>query len=161
LPEYQTVAVSVDRLYTAIATLKYTDARASLGSVDDEAGQRWTMTARTDYADSLPVTKINATYDRGFPLALGHSSIWLRSAAGLSPQSVDEPFANFYFGAFGNNYVDHRDEKRYREYYAFPGIPIDGMSGRNFAKSMVEWNLPPLRFKRAGTPGFYVSWMRP
>ena len=26
---------------------------------------------------------------------------------------------------------------------------------------MVEWNLPPLRFRRAGTPGFYVSWMRP
>jgi hypothetical protein len=161
LPFAQTVAVDVNQLYTAIATLKYTDAHASLGSVDDEAGQRWSVTARADSPDRSPVTKVYATYDRGFPLALGHSSIWTRSAAGLSPHSPDDPFANFYFGAFGNNYVDHRDEKRYREYYAFPGIDIDGISGRNFGKSMVEWNLPPVRFKRAGTPGFYVSWMRP
>jgi hypothetical protein len=161
LPFAQTVAINVNQLYTAIATLKYTDAHASLASVDDEAGQRWSVTARADSPDRSPVTKVYATYDRGFPLALGHSSIWVRSAAGLSPQSSDDPFANFYFGAFGNNYVDHRDEKRYREYYAFPGIPIDAISGRNFGKSMVEWNLPPVRFKRAGTPGFYVSWMRP
>jgi hypothetical protein len=26
---------------------------------------------------------------------------------------------------------------------------------------MVEWNLPPIRFRRAGTPGFYLSWVRP
>ena len=26
---------------------------------------------------------------------------------------------------------------------------------------MVEWNLPPLRFRRAGTPGFYLTWARP
>lgn len=161
LPDFQTVSVNVDHLYTAIATLKYTDARASVGSVDQEAGQRWSMTGRTDYVNSSPVAKIYATYDRGFPLTLGHSSIWLRTAAGLSPQSLDEPFANFYFGAFGNNYVDRYDEKRYREYYAFPGVPLDAISGRNFGKSMVEWNLPPFRFRRAGTPGFYVSWMRP
>ena len=161
LPESQNVPVNVDRLYTAIASVKYTDAHASVGSVDDEAGQRWSVTARTDYVNSSPVAKIYATYDRGFPLALGHSSIWVRTAAGLSPQSADEPFANFYFGAFGNNYVDHREEKRYREYYAFPGVAIDEISGRNFGKSVIEWNLPPVRFSRAGTPGFYVSWMRP
>jgi hypothetical protein len=26
---------------------------------------------------------------------------------------------------------------------------------------MIEWNLPPIRFRRAGTPGFYASWLRP
>ena len=26
---------------------------------------------------------------------------------------------------------------------------------------MVEWNLPPLRFRRAGSPGFYATWARP
>ncbi len=161
LPDFQNVAVAVDRLYTAIASLTYTDAHASLGSVDDEAGERWSLVARADDANSSAFAKVYATYDHGFPLPLGHSSIWVRSAAGLSPQGRDEPFANFYFGAFGNNYVDHGAEQRYREYYAFPGASIDGVAGRNFAKSMIEWNLPPLRFRRAGTPGFYVSWLRP
>ncbi len=26
---------------------------------------------------------------------------------------------------------------------------------------MLEWNLPPMRFKRVGTPGAYLSWLRP
>ena len=26
---------------------------------------------------------------------------------------------------------------------------------------MLEWNLPPLRFRRAGKPGFYLTWARP
>ena len=25
----------------------------------------------------------------------------------------------------------------------------------------MEWNLPPLHFRRVGTPGFYLTWMRP
>ena len=60
-----------------------------------------------------------------------------------------EPFANFFFGGFGNNYVDHDDEKRYRETYAFPGAELNEIGGRNFLKSTVELNLPPLRFQRA------------
>ena len=28
-------------------------------------------------------------------------------------------------------------------------------------RSTIEWNLPPWRFRRAGTPGFYLAWMRP
>jgi hypothetical protein len=92
---------------------------------------------------------------------MGHSSIWLRNAAGLSPQNREEPFANFYFGGFGNNYVDHQTEQRYREYYSLPGAELNEIGGRNFTKSMVEWNLPPLHFSRAGTPGFYLTWMRP
>src|SRR4030095_14476060 len=84
-----------------------------------------------------------------------------RNAAGFSPQHRDEPFANFYFGGFGNNYIDHLNEQRYREYYALPGAELNEIGGRNFTKTMLEWALPPIRFSRAGTPGFYLSWMRP
>ena len=28
-------------------------------------------------------------------------------------------------------------------------------------KSAVEWTLPPWRFARLGTPGFYATWLRP
>jgi hypothetical protein len=106
-------------------------------------------------------TKVRGRYDAGVPLPLGHSSVWFRNAAGFSPRDRGEAFANFYFGGFGNNYVDHRDEQRYREYAALPGAEINEIGGRNFVKSIVEWTVPPLRFSRAGTPGFYLSWLRP
>jgi hypothetical protein len=104
---------------------------------------------------------MRGTYDYGIPVAISHSSVWLRGAGGFSPQGADQPFANFYFGGFGNNYVDYRDEKRYREYGSFPGTEINEIGGRNFLKGTAEWNLPPLRFSRAGTPGLYASWIRP
>ena len=42
-----------------------------------------------------------------------------------------------------------------------PGAELNEIGGRNFAKSTIEWNLPPLHFRRVGTPGFYLTWMRP
>jgi hypothetical protein len=161
LPEYQNVPVRVDRLLSLAGTLAFTNVRSSLGSVDDEKGHRWSVTVRDDVVHDSSFTKVYGTFDIGAALPIGHSSVWLRSAAGLSPQRADEPFANFYFGGFGNNYVDHQEEKRYREYYALPGSELNAVGGRNFAKSTVEWNLPPLHFSRAGTPGFYLTWMRP
>jgi hypothetical protein len=71
------------------------------------------------------------------------------------------PFANFYFGGFGNNWVDYRDEKRYREWYSLPGATLNEIAGANFVKSTAEWNLPPWRLQRVGTPGLYAAWLRP
>ena len=161
LPEYQNVTVQVDHLYSFGGSLAYTDVRSSLGNVDDEKGFRWTLSSRNDVVASSLFTRVHTAYDQGLALPIPHSSIWFRTAAGFAPQNAAEPFANFYFGGFGNNYVDYRDEKRYHEYYAFPGVDLNEIGGRNFAKSTVEWNLPPLRFARVGTPGFYLTWMRP
>jgi hypothetical protein len=155
------VAVAVDRLAILQAKLSYTDVRKSLGYVDDERGQRWSAVARTDYVDGLVVPKVYGTYDYGVALPLGHSSIWSRSAAGFSPRDRDLPFANFFFGGFGNNWVDHGDEKRYRDWYSFPGAELNAIGGRNFIKSALEWNAPPWRFRRVGIPAFYATWARP
>ena len=161
LPEFQNVAVTVGRFASAQAKLTYTDVRRSLGYVDDEQGQRWGIVARTEYVDGAVLPKVLGTYDRGAALPLGHSSVWSRSAAGLSLRSNDTPFDNFYFGGFGNNWVDHLDEKRYREWYSFPGAQLNEIGGRNFLKSTLEWNAPPWRFRRAGIPAFFASWARP
>lgn len=161
LPQYQNVPVVVDRLYSAEAELKYTNLRSSLGHVDDEKGQTWSAIAHTDYANESPFVRIHGTYDVGVPVSSAHSSIWLRNAAGFSPQDPAEPFANFFFGGFGNNWVDHGEIKRYREYYAFPGAQLNEIGGRNFVRSLVEWSLPPVRFASAGTPGFYLGFLRP
>ena len=161
LPEYQNVAVAVDRLATVETKLSYTDVRKSLGYVDDESGRRWSAVVRGDYVDGRLVPKISGSYDQGVALPIGHSSVWSRSTAGFSPQSRDLPFANFFFGGFGNNWIDRLDEKRYREWGTFPGLALNEIGGRNFVKSTAEWNLPPWRFRRAGIPGFYASWARP
>jgi hypothetical protein len=161
LPEYQNVPVIVDKLLTVVGDLSYTNVRSSLGNVDQEKGQRWSLVVREDVVAETLFTKVRGRYDLGVQLPLAHSSIWVRNAAGFSPQSRSEPFANFYFGAFGNNYVDHKDEQRYREYQSLPGLEINEAGGRNFVKSVVEWTAPPVRFSRAGTPGFYLTWVRP
>ena len=161
LPEYQNVAVDINRLYSMRVKLAFTDVRNSLGYVDDETGRRWSIVANGNYIDGATVPRLYGTVDRGWALPAGHSSFWMRTAAGFSPSASSQPFANFYFGGFGNNWVDRGNEKRYREYYSFPGAALNEIAGRNFVKSTAEWNLPPLRFQHAGTPGFYATWLRP
>ncbi len=99
-------------------------------------------------------------YDVGAPVPLRNSSLWLRTAAGWSPADRNEPFANFFFGGFGNNGLDYQDPKRYRDPERFPGIEIDEVGGTNYTKALLDWNLTPLRFRRVGTVGFYASWLR-
>jgi hypothetical protein len=135
--------------------------RNSLGYVDDETGKRWSVAGQADDVDGTTIPIVFGTFDRGWALGPGHSSVWLRNAAGFTTGDLNSPFANFFFGGFGNNYVDHRDEKRYREYYSFPGVELNAIPGRTFVKSILEWNLPPLRFAHAGTPGFHATWLRP
>ena len=161
LPEYQNVPVDVGTLVTLRSALTFSDTRHSLGYVDEESGRRWSFGFRTDVVDGDAFPRIQGTYDRGAALPLGHSSIWVRSAAGMSPRNRSLPFANFYFGGFGNNYVDHGDEKRYRQIESFPGAELNEIPGRNFVKGMLEWNLPPWRFRRMGTPGLHATWLRP
>ena len=161
LPDYQNVPVDVDTLVTLKAGLEYTYVRNSLGYVDEETGRKWSVQLSTEIADGEAFPKLHGTFDRGAGLRLSHSSLWLRTAAGYSPRRRSEPFANFFFGGFGNNYVDREDEKRYRHLESFPGAELNEIGGRNFAKGIVEWNLPPWRFARVGTPGLHATWLRP
>jgi hypothetical protein len=42
-----------------------------------------------------------------------------------------------------------------------PGFGIDDISGKNFGRELVEWDLPPIVFESLGTPAFYLNWLRP
>jgi hypothetical protein len=79
---------------------------------------------------------------------------------GSSSGERADPFANFYFGGFKNNYVDSRTIQRYRQYHTFPGFGIDEISGRSFVRELVEVNLPPLLFANVGTPSAHATWLR-
>ena len=160
LPNNQNVPTSFENLASAKAGLTYTDTRKSLGSVDHEKGFRWDAVGYADYADGDFVPKIRGGFDFGFALPWKHSSVWLYNSAGVSGGDRDNSLANWYLGGFGNNYVDDGDIKRYRNFYSFPGFNIDEIDGQNFAKSVLEWNLPPINLEEVGTPSFYLTWIR-
>jgi len=160
LPNNQNVPTSFAELASMAADIRYTHTRKSLGAVDHEKGFRWNTTGFMDYADSELVAKFYAGFDFGFALPWKHSSVWLYNAAGIAGGDRDNTLSNWYFGAFGNNYVDDREVKRYREFNSFPGFEIDQIQAQNFAKSVLEWNLPPVTFEEVGTPSFYLTWMR-
>ena len=134
--------------------------RASLGAVDYEKGFKWDIISNNNYVNKRIVPLVNTNFDYGFPLLLNHSSIWLRSSAGTSFGEYNDPFANFYFGGFGNNWIDNQHEKQYRNFYSFPGVELNDVNGKNFAKILLEWNIPPLRFSNLGFPSFYFPWVR-
>lgn len=161
LPDFQNVEAAFDKLLTAEAELTYSDLRGSLGQVDDEAGYEWGLFAHLYHANDDVFPGLYGKFDFGFPLPLAHSSIWLRSAAGGSSGDRDSSLANAYFGGFGNNYVDSGEAKRYRDVLSLPGFEINEIPGRSFVKSMLEWNLPPIRFENLGTRSLYARWGRP
>ena len=161
LPDYQNVprtSTDCSRRACACATSDY---RNSLGDVDDEKGLAWELGFLGDrvtgdlfpnaYADARP---------RAGPAAQPLVDVAAQRRGLGTGGDRDEPFANFYFGGFGNNWVDHGDEKRYREYTASPGRDQRDRR-RELRQAMVEWNLPPLRFRRVGTPGCFLTWARP
>jgi hypothetical protein len=93
-------------------------------------------------------------------LPWNNSSAWLYSSAGVSLGDRGNALDYFYFGAFGNNFVDYEEVKRYRTYDSFPGFKIDQIAASNFVKSIFEINLPPIRFENVGTSSYYLSSMR-
>jgi len=171
LPDNQNVATSAgfDQLVTGSSDLHYTNLRTSMGAPDFVKGVEAWGGVRTN---GVRFVRGGEASWRGYPFVDGgfsagalvpgvrNSSLWLRTAAGYASGDREEPFANFYFGGFGNNWVDHQEPKRYRDPYSFPGAEIDAVGGTNFARAMLDWNLPALRFRRAGTLALYASWAR-
>ena len=161
LPNAQNIDTTFTRLVTGEVGLRYTDVRRSLGAVDDEKGLAWSLLYTGNRVTGEITPQFRGTLDYGFALPLAHSSLWLRTAGGFADGAHNATVANFYFGGFGNNYVDDGPVKRYREYYSLPGFGLQEVSGLNFVKELVEWNLPPVVFETAGTPGLYLTWLRP
>jgi hypothetical protein len=160
LPEYQDVAAPYEELLSFGGDLGYEHLRRSLGAVEDEMGTTWGVALRGNYANRTRYARVRVDAARGFLLPLDHSSLWFRASAGtsLAGRRVDA-LANFYFGGFGNNWVDHRGIRQFRETESFAGIDINAAGGANYARVQAEWTTPPLRFRRVGIPSFYARWV--
>lgn len=158
LPDAQNVAAGTDELLDAGTELEFKYFQKSLGAVEDEAGTRWSLFAGARHAESDTFPALHSELERGWLLPLDHSSLWLRGSVGYAFGDRAEPFSNFFFGGFGNNYVDHQVVKRFREYHGFPGVDLNEIGGKNYAKVQAEWTLPPVRFRSVGAPAFYLNW---
>jgi len=160
LPDYQNILASFTRMYTANAGLHYKAVRSSLGAVDDETGVVTSLTASANLVNGDIFPRVEGQFDVG-TLVLPHVSVWLRTAAGASAGETSNPFANFYFGGFRNNWVDRAEVKQFRSTLAFPGLDIDGIGGTSYARAQAEAILPPVRFRHAGGASLYLKWIRP
>jgi hypothetical protein len=159
VPEFQDVAASYDRLATIYGDLQYKSLRRSLGAIDDELGTTWGAAFRGNYAGSTLRPRVSVDGSKGFLLPLDHSSLWLRAAAGtFTGGNRNDPFARSYFGGFGNNWVDYRGIKQFRNTESLPGLDINEISGATYGKAQVEWMSPPLRFRKVGIPSAYLRW---
>jgi hypothetical protein len=161
LPEAQNVTTDFSRLVTTEVGLHYSELFRALGAVDDEKGVSLSLTYQGNQVDGAITPQLRGTLDYGIALPAAHSSLWLRTAGGIADGAHNQTVANFYFGSFGNNYVDNGTIRRYRDYDSFPGFGIDEISALRFVREMVEWNLSPIVVGSVGTPGLYLSALRP
>ncbi len=159
LPYYQDVAATFSEAIYLNGEFSAESMVKPLGTLEHTHGVEWQLKTENSFINRKIYPHISSNLSLGVQL-FSNSSLWLRSAAGIASGDRDNPFANFFFGGFGNNWVDHRDYLQYRHYESFPGLEINEIGGTNFAKSMLEWTLPPLRFRRLGLPGFYTRWAR-
>ncbi len=161
LPGAQNVpAVGDHNIASLRVALNYTDTSKSLGAVDQERGLLWNLAFEPDYSSGGIYPRLRAGVGFGVPTGWAHSSVWLYSAAGIAGGDRNNPLLPYYLGSFENNYVDDGEVKRYRQYDSFPGFAIDAISAREFAKTVGELNLPPIRFSDVGVPSLYLSSVR-
>ena len=160
LPDYQNISAPFEEYATVGAHLDFANLRRTIGAVDAERGYSWSLAASGNHVNSELFPRLYGEYDVGFLLPVPHTALWLRSSAGKSWGDRDNAFANFFFGGFGNNWVDWREVRRYRDTSSFPGVEIDEIGGSEFAQTKLELLLPPLRFERVGVPGLYTNWLR-
>lgn len=162
LPAFQNVSTfQFEDILSADVALDWTNTRKSLGAVDHEKGLRWDLRLGADHAEGSTIGKAQFGLDFGVALPWKHASVWLYNAVGAASGDRANPLASYYFGGFGNNYVDNGSVKRYRDYDSMPGFDIDEVGGQTYGRSLAELNLPPVRFREVGTPGLFLNWMRP
>ena len=160
LPDYQNVLAPFTEMASSHISLNYKNVRSSLGAVDTESGFIASVNTQTNFVNNEFFPRVSGQLGLGYLLGSSHISVWLRGYAGVSAGNADNPFANYYFGGFRNNYVDNSEVKQYQNAIAFPGLEIDDIGGNNFAKVQAEVILPPLRLKHVGGSFLFLKWMR-
>lgn len=143
------IAVSNPDFFTFETSLNSQNFRRAIGSVDKEFGNEWTLTAMVLGVGAKSPEFVqggHAEWSRFLTWLWPHNVLHLKLAAGYLHTRDNLAIGKFYFGGFGNRYLENKEVKQFRDPFRFPGIPIYSVAAEGFGKVMVEHNLPPLRF---------------
>jgi len=159
LPDFQNVEAPYKSMYTAIANIHYSFLRKSLGAIEPEQGFEWSLFSHNYFAGGEIYPSLISNQDVGFLIPpIRNTYFWLRTSIGQSFGDRRNSLSSFYFGNFGNNYVDYKEVHQYRNFLSFPGFEINEIAAMNYGKVVAELNLKPLRFKKLGFLGFYTTY---
>ncbi len=142
--------------------LNSTNTRRSIGSTDKEAGSIWETTVMVfgaDPNDPQIVGGLHIEWDSFTTLRWPHNIIHLKLAAGIRNTNDQLAIGKFYFGGFGNRQLENSNPKQFRNVFYFPGIPIYSLAAKQFAKILIENNLPPLRLAWPLLGFHYISYI--
>lgn len=134
--------------------------RRAIASVDSEFGNKWavTLTALGMNPRAPEIgTGFHGEWSHFQTWAIPHNVLHAQLAAGYYRANEDLALGRFYFGGFGNQYLENKETKQYRAVFRFPGVPIYSLSSQRFVKIMLENNLPPLRFSHIGISRHLLS----
>ncbi len=160
LPSYQNVESDYKNIYVGTLSWHKSYLRKSLGAIEPEKGYDWNVIAYTSFAKNTFYPQFVNNFDLGFLLPMRNTALWFRTSVGQSFGESDKTNSQFYFGGFGNNYVDYRAAQQYRDMSAFPGMEINALSAMNYGKLLTEIDFRPIRFRKLGFPGFYSTYAR-
>ncbi|MFQ6114633.1 MAG: hypothetical protein ACE5NG_11225, partial [bacterium] len=136
--------------------------RRAIGSVDNEHGNEWTVTLMAlgvNPRNPKVVGGLHAEWDHFMTWAWPHNVLHFKLASGYLRTRKDLAIGKFYFGGFGNQYLENKDVKQYRNVFRFPGVPIYSLVTGRFAKVMIENNLPPLRLDNFKLGKHFLSYV--
>jgi hypothetical protein len=156
------VRVSIPDFTVLQSVLNSSDTRRAIGSVDAEQGTNWSLTAMYFEIGSKNLEFVgggHAELELFMPWMWAHNVLQLKFSAGYRQTQRDVAIGYFYFGGFGNRYVEPAQVKQYRKVFRFPGLSIYSLPTDRFGKVMIEHNLPPLRFGNAYLGQHYLSYI--
>jgi hypothetical protein len=154
------VAVSEPDFAVFESALNSKNIRRTIGSIDSESGYDWTFTLV-----GLSASPSSRQWGGGFHaewnwfnrFLFPHNIAHIKIAAGYVTIQNELEIGKYYFGGFGNQYLDYREVRQYRDSFRFPGIPIYGLAAERFARLMFEHTMPPVRFHHLQFSGHGLS----
>jgi len=152
--------ITVPDFWVAQTSLNSRNLRRSIGSIDFEYGNNFTLTwMNFGSQNRKPVIagQLFGEWDNYSTWLFPHNIFHFKLAGGYSWNTEKLIQAKFYFGGFGNRLIDDSEVKQYRKVFRFPGIPIYSLDATRFGKIMLEDELPPVRFGNAAIGEHYLS----
>ncbi|MCZ6821182.1 MAG: hypothetical protein O7G31_17070 [Calditrichaeota bacterium] len=142
-------------------SLNSSNVRRAIGSVDKEFGNDWTLTlsalALSPQDDAQAAGGLHAEWSHFHSWVWPHNILHLKLGAGYLRTDPQLTMGNFYFGGFGNQELEKKPVKQYRNIFRFPGLPIYSIVAESFFKIMLENSLPPLRVGKVRIGRHFLS----